>query len=395
MTYRATKIKDNIWWVGAIDWNLRNFHGYITPRGSTYNAYLILDEKNVLIDTVKKPFSHELLERISSVVSLDKIHYVIANHVEMDHSGSLPELKKALPNAKFVADKRATEDLNRHFKEGWDFQIVKTSDNLSIGKRTLTFVEVPMVHWPDSMVTFCPEEKILFSNDAFGQHIASHERFDNQLNWENIHGEAAKYYANIVFPFAGPATKALDAISKIDVEIIAPSHGIIWRENINKIISCYKDWASNKTKTKAVIVYDTMWNSTELMARAIGEGLSKKGVDTRLFNMRVSDISEVIKEILEAKAIIVGSPTLNNGMMPTISSFLTYLKGLKPKNRIGFAFGSFGWAGGSTQAIEAELKATGIEILREPISMKYIPDPSEVSLCHEAGTKFAEQMKGK
>ena len=392
---KAVKVSENIYWVGAIDWNLRNFHGYITPRGSTYNSYLVVDEKIALIDTAKAPFSDELTQRISSVVDPAKIDYVISNHVEMDHSGSLAAVRLAAPNAEFVADKRAAEDLNRHFKANWNFKIVKTGDTISLGRKSLTFVEVPMVHWPDSMVTYCPEEKILFSNDAFGQHMASHERFDDQFVWEDVRGEAAKYYANIVLPLAAPATKALDAVSKLEIKMIAPSHGIIWRKNVANIVSCYKDWAANKTQKKAVVVYDTMWNSTEKMARAIAEGLAAGGVETKFFCLRTSDVSEIMKEILDAKAIIVGSPTLNNGMLPTVGGFLTYLKGLKPKGRIGFAFGSFGWAGGATQAVEAELKATGIEITNGAITTRYIPDKNEIDSCYEAGLKIAEAVASK
>lgn len=389
---KALRIAENVYWVGAIDWNLRNFHGYITPRGSTYNSYLIVDEKIALIDTAKAPFSAELIERISSVVDPAKINYVISNHVEMDHSGSLAAMRAAAPKAEFVADKRAAEDLNRHFKANWNFKTVKTGDTISLGKRSLAFVEVPMVHWPDSMVTYCPEEKILFSNDAFGQHMASHERFDDECMWEDMRSEAAKYYANIIMPLAAPATKALEAVSKLDIGMIAPSHGIIWRKNVANIISCYKDWAANKTKKKAVVVYDTMWNSTEKMARAIAEGLASGGVETKLFCLRTSDPSEIMKDILDAKAIIVGSPTLNNGMLPTVSGFLTYLKGLKPRGRTGFAFGSFGWAGGATAAIEAELNATGIEIVRPAVTYKYVPDTNEIGESFIIGQELAKTI---
>ncbi len=387
---KATKIADNIYWVGAVDWNLRNFHGYITPRGSTYNAYLIVDEKIALIDTAKAPFSSELIERISSVVDCSKIDYVVSNHVEMDHSGALAAMRAAAPKAELVADKRAAEDINRHFKANWNFKIVKTGDSISLGKRSLAFVEVPMVHWPDSMVTYCPEEKILFSNDAFGQHIASHERFDDECSWEDVRGEAAKYYANIVLPLAGPAAKAVETVSRLEIRMIAPSHGIIWRNHVADIVSCYKDWAANRTRKKAVVVYDTMWNSTEKMARAIAEGLAVGGVETKYFCLRTSDMSEIMKEVLDAKAIIVGSPTLNNGMLPTVAGFLTYMKGLKPKGRIGFAFGSFGWAGGGTAAVEAELKATGIEITRPSMTCKYVPDPNEIDGCFNAGQEYAK-----
>ncbi len=387
---KHTKLAENIYWVGAIDWNLRNFHGYITPKGSTYNSYLIVDEKTALIDTVKAPFSSELIKRISSVIDPKKINYVISNHVEMDHSGSLAAVRNAAPNAQFVADKRAAEDLNRHFKENWDFKIVKTGDSISLGKRSLTFVEVPMVHWPDSMVTYCPEDKILFSNDAFGQHIATLERFDEEITWEVAKEEAAKYYANIIMPLAGPTTKALDAVSKLEIRMIAPSHGIIFRKHAADIVLCYKDWATNKTNKKAVVVYDTMWNSTEKMACAISEGLNAGCAAAKLFCLRTSNTSEIMKEILDAKAIIVGSPTLNNGILPTVAGFLTYLKGLKPRGRIGFAFGSFGWAGGAVGIIEAEMKAAGIEMVRPPITTRYIPDSAELDVCFKAAKELSK-----
>jgi len=390
MPFKAVKINENIWWVGAIDWNLRNFHGYITPRGSTYNAYLIIDDKIALIDTVKEPFAGELIDRISSVVSTRKIDYVISNHVEMDHSGSLKAIREAAPNAKFVADKRAAEDIKRHFKTNWDFQLVKTGDGLSLGKRSLSFVEMPMVHWPDSMATYCPEEESLFPNDAFGQHLASTARFDDEFPWEEVRREAAKYYANIVFPFDGPVKKALGALSKLKIRMIAPSHGIIWRKHVDEIVSCYGDWASNKTANKAVVLYDTMWNSTDAMAKAIAEGFKDAGVEVHLFNLRTTDTTEVMTEILDSRMIAVGSPTLNNGMMPTVSAFLTYMKGLKPKNRIGFAFGSHGWAGGGTKAVEEMLVSTGFELAVPAIDYKYIPDEDELNSCYETALKVAK-----
>ena len=391
MTFNAAKIADGVYWVGCIDWNIRNFHGYLTPRGTTYNAYLVVDEKIALIDTAKNPFSEELLARVSSVIDPASLDFIVANHVEMDHSGSLTAVKKAAPNAALVADKRAAQDINRHFKQAWEFKTVKTGDVLNLGKRNLTFVEVPMVHWPDSMVTFCPEEKLLFSNDAFGQHIASTERFDDQFPPDEVTLEAKKYYANIVMPFAVPVCKALEAVSKLDVRTIAPSHGVIWRTRVSEIVSRYRDWSANKTTVKAVLVYDTMWNSTEMMAKALAEGISKDGAKCLLFNLRTSDISAIMQEILDASHIIVGSPTLNNGMLPTVNGFLTYLKGLKPKGRKGFAFGSFGWSGGGAKAVESELAACGVELINPAIEFKYVPDNEELAKCFEIGGRLFQK----
>ena len=371
---KTIELKKDIYWVGGIDWDLRNFHGYLTQRGSTYNAYLIMDEKIVLVDTVKHYLYDEMLERIKDIVDPAKIDYVISNHVEMDHSGGLPRIMELCKNATVVTSPNGEKGLKKHYDTSeWDLKVVNTGDKLNIGKRNLNFVLTQMVHWPDSMATYVPEEKLLLPNDAFGQHIASSERFDDELGWDVIREEAAKYYANIVLPYGMQVNKALDAVSTLDIDMIAPSHGIIWRSHIKDIVSLYRGWANNECDKKAIIVYDTMWTSTEKIAHVISDVFEEKGISVRMADLRTNHISDVMTQLLTSKYICVGCPTLNNGLLPTIAAFLEYMKGLAPKNRVGIAFGSYGWGGQSIGRIEEVLKGCGFEML-ESIKQQYIPD---------------------
>ena len=385
---KPIKIKDGIYWVGGIDWDLRNFHGYLTQRGSTYNSYLIIDEKITLIDNVKYYLADELIDRISAIIDPSKIDYIIQNHIEMDHTGSLPEIKKLCPNAKLFASPKGVEGLLKHFKIDGELLTVKSGDVLSLGKRNLHFVQTPMVHWPDNMVSYCPEEKILFSNDAFGQHIASSERFDDEYPFNIMMHEAGKYYANIVLPYGKQVQNALEVVGGLDIEIICPSHGLIWRSKIPEIIKEYKKWSANEVDEKSIIVYDTMWKSTEKIAHKIQEAFEETNYKTRMFNLQHNHISDVMTEILTAKYICVGSPTLNNNILPTVSAFLTYFKGLAPKNRIGLAFGSYGWGGQSIGIVENILRECGFEML-EQIKLQYIP---EEKLLEKEKNKLASKL---
>ena len=373
---KAIEIKKNIYWVGGIDWDLRNFHGYLTQKGSTYNAYLIVDEKITLIDTVKSYLFDEMLERISSVVDPTKIDYIVSNHVEMDHSGAVPRMKEINPNAVIITSPNGQKGLEEHYGD-LNYTVVKTGDTLNTGNHTLSFVETQMVHWPDNMMTYLKEEKILFSNDAFGQHIATSERFDSDYFFDIILEEARKYYANIVLPFAPQVRKALEAASSLDIDVIAPSHGIIWKDNINEIIKSYDEWSNNTTKKKALIIYDTMWDSTKKIAKTIQKIFEATGFTTKLLNLQANHISDIMTECIDAEYICVGSPTLNNNMLPTVAAFLTYMKGLAPKNRKGLAFGSFGWGGQSVSQIDEILKSCKFETL-EPIKVKYIPKETDL-----------------
>lgn len=368
------EVKKDIYSVGAVDWNVRSFHGYSTNSGATYNAYLIMDEKITLIDTVKAPFAKELLDRIREIVDPEKIDYIISNHVEMDHSGALPQVVKAAPNATVItSDPNGLKGLSAHYGKEIKYQTVKAGDVLNIGKRNLTFVATPMLHWPDNMVTYCPEDKILFSNDAFGQHFASNMRFDTQVNLEDVFREAKKYYANILMPYKAQARKALEIVKGLDMEVIAPSHGVIWTEHIPDILAKYEEFAGDETKKKACIVYDSMWHSTEKMAFSILEGFSKAGVPANLYDLKENHISDIMTDLLDAEYIAVGSPTLNSQMMPAVAGFLCYMKGLAPKKRKALAFGSYGWGGQSVKQVYDSLKGMGCEMLHEPIRQMYIP----------------------
>lgn len=371
----ATKIKEGIYWVGVIDWGLRSFHGYKTDRGSTYNAYLIIDEKITLIDNVKEPFTEEMLARVSSVIDPQKIEVIISNHGEPDHSGSLLKILELTPNAKvYSAHPNGVKILNAQYGNDLPIVPVKNGDSISIGKRTLKFTHAPMVHWPDNMVTYVPEEKILFSNDIFGQHLASSERFDGEYDLSIVLSEAKKYYANIVLPYTRQASKIAEIVKGMDIEMIATSHGIIWRDHLQDIIDLYNDMTSSTKKEKAIVVYDTMWGSTEEIASQITETFRENGISVIMYNINDSHESEIIAEVMDSKYLAVGCPTFNNNILPRISSFLTYLKGLSPVGLKYIAFGSYGWGGQSINIIDQELESMNFTRLIAPIRQYYRPD---------------------
>jgi flavorubredoxin len=375
---KAVEIKEGVYWVGGIDWNLRSFHGYLTQRGTTYNAYLIIDEKITLIDTVKSYLTSEMLERIRSVVDPSKIDYIVCNHVEMDHSGGLPEVLKLAPDAALFCSPKGETGLREHYKQNWNFKPMESGTVLNLGKKNLHFILTPMVHWPDNMVVYMPEDKILFSNDAFGQHLASSERFDDEYPLDITLLEARKYYANIVLPYSKQVQKVLVGIKDIDIEIIANSHGIIWRKYVNEILSGYKSWASNETRKKALIVYDTMWHSTEAMALAIQDAFEQKGYVTSLLSLQFNHISDIMTEVIDSEYICVGSPTLNGRMLPTMAAFLTYLSGLAPKSRKSIVFGSYGWGPKQIEDIAVLMTDSGFNVVATE-KIKYVPSPEDLS----------------
>ncbi len=387
------EIKPGVYWVGGIDWDIRTFHGYTTDRGTTYNAYLVVDEKIVLVDTVKHYLFEEMLSRIREIVDPSRIDILVSNHTEMDHSGSLEKMVKLCPNATVVCSPNGEKNLRRHFKKDWNFKVVKTGDTLKIGRRTLVFQLLTMIHWPDSMATYIPEDKLLLPNDAFGQHIASAERFDDQLDWGILKEEAAKYWANIVLPYSDQVKAALPAVASLEFDMIGPSHGIIWRSRIPDILKEYTKWADNDTDKRAIIVYETMWHSTEMMAHRFKEGLEETGVPVAMRRLGIGHLSDIITDLLSARLILLGSPTLNNGMMPAMGEFLTYVKGLRPKKRIGFAFGSYGWGGQAVGEMEAVLKDMGWELPQKGMNLKFIPDETELAACREAGRALGELLK--
>ena len=388
------QLADSIYWVGVIDWNIRDFHGYSTHRGTTYNAYLIVDEKIALIDTVKAPFFPEMLRRVKEIIDPENIDYVISNHVEMDHSGSLPMMMKEARNAQLVTTAKFGEaGLQKHFGLTCPMVPVKEGNEIDLGKRKLVFVPIPMLHWPDSMVTYSPSDEILFSSDAFGQHLASSGRFDDEVDPSVLIQEASKYYANILMPLGHLIPPAAEKLGKLSIKTIAPSHGIIWRSEPGKILSAYTEWSAGTTTNKALVIYDTMWGSTGKMADAIAEGLISEGVETKLYRLTGSDKSDIMKQVLDTRAVVVGSCTLNNGMFPSVAEFLCYLKGLKPKGKIGATFGSYGWAGGATKAVHQELEQAGLEMMDSDLTLKWVPDESELAQCVQFGKEIASKMR--
>ena len=390
----AIEISPKVWWVGGIDWNERLFHGYTTEAGITYNAYLIMDEKITLIDTCKATFSNELVQRISQVVDPSKIDVVITNHVEMDHSGSLPVIHKIAPNAQIYASAGAgVNEVKAHF--GIEATPVKSGDTLNIGERTLTFVTTPMVHWPDNMVTYSDVDQILFSNDAFGQHYATTKRFDGENDLCEIMKQAKKYYANIVWPYGMQAHKALEAVKGLELKMIAPSHGCIWRSHIDKILEKYEAWTTYQTEEKAVVVFDSMWHSTEMMAREICASFIAEGISAKLIDVKASHISDIMTDLCDARYVAVGSPTLNSNMLPTVASFLTYMRGLSPKNdqRIGLAFGSYGWAPLGPKQVYEELEKAKFNLPVPVVTQQWIPSEENLAELQATVKKIIEDAR--
>ncbi len=388
-----TELREGIHWVGYVDWNVRDFHGYRTKSGSTYNSYIVQDEKTAIIDTVKAPYASVLLDHIRSHTPFDKVDYLVVNHAEPDHSGSISAVMAACPNATLICDAKCWKILGMHYDTtDWPHQIVKSGETLSLGKRTLQFLETPMVHWPESMFTYIPEEKLLFSMDAFGQHYASASRFDDTEPLDVVLHEAKTYFANIVMLYARPIRNTLAAASGLDIEIIAPSHGVIWRKNVGAILKAYQDWTHHKPRKKVLIVYDTMWKSTEMMANAIAEGVLESEVDLRLYNVNASHITELATEVLEASGVAVGSPTLNMTLMPQMACLLTYWKGLRPAEKVGFAFGSYGWSknGGPTE-VEAYLKEMKFDLVQPALHVQFVPTKDDLEACRGAGRLLAQK----
>lgn len=395
--YRAVKVTDDVWWVGAIDWNIREFHGYRTPRGSTYNAYLIMADKITLVDTVKAPFREEMMARIADVVDPGRIDYIVSDHSEMDHSGCLPEVIEAVRPEKVIASAVGSKTLRELFPLTTEITAVKDGETLSLGNRTLTFMETRMLHWPDSMFAYLNEEKLLFSQDGFGMHFASQERFDDQIDPAILEYEAATYYANIILPYSPLVLKLLDKVTAagLSFKMIAPDHGPVWRRDIGGIIGRYARWAAQKPTAKAVVVYGTMWHSTEKMARAIGEGLAAGGLRVKLMSMDHVHRSDVVYELLGAGALAVGSSTLNNNMLPAMADVMTYLRGLKPQNLVGAAFGSYGWSGESVRQLEEILTGMKVDLAGEGIRVKNVPDAAVLARCYELGLGMAQRVKSR
>ena len=397
--FQAVKVTEKVWWVGAIDWHLREFHGYRTSRGTTYNAFLVLDEKVTLIDTVKAPFFEEMRERIASVIDPEKIDYIVSNHAEMDHSGSLPRAMKEFKAEKLFCSMQGEKALKAHFHDSLPaLEIVKTGDAVNLGKNSLAFVETKMLHWPDSMVSYLTGEKVLFSQDAFGMHLAGSERFADEYSDSLLYEEAKKYFANILLL---QSAKIIDLLNNLpglnlDIEFVAPDHGPIWRNGDHgKIIALYREFAEQKPEKRAVVLFDTMWHSTEAMANAIAEGLIQSGIPTDVVSLHSCERSEAITKIMGAGVLAVGTPTINNNMYPSLGDILTYMRGLKPKIAVGGAFGSFGWSGEGAKQVAEALTQMNIEQPAAPLAVKYVPDSEALASCVEFGKTLAETLKNK
>jgi len=393
-------ITNNVFWVGKNDWELRQFHGYeySTNRGSTYNSYLIKEEKNVLIDTVFKPFTSEFIENLSTEIELSKIDFIIANHAEIDHSGALPELLNLIPDTPIYCTENGVKSLKGHFHKNWNFRTVKTGDKLPIGNnKELIFIQAPMLHWPDSMFCYLTGDNILFSNDAFGQHFCSELLFNDLVDQHELYAEAIKYYANILNPFSHLVTKKIEEIVSLNVPVdfICTSHGIVWRDNPLQIVNKYAEWANNYQENQITVIYDTMYDGTRSIAENIVKGINSvdKNVNVKLYNAATNDKNEIITEIFKSKAILIGSPTVNNGIMYSIAGLLELVKGLKFKKKKAASFGCYGWHDTSTKIISDMLVESGFEIVSDPFKTIWEPDNVVINQSFEYGQKFIQLLE--
>ena len=392
------KVKNNVFWVGKTDWELRKFHGdeYSTHRGSTYNSYLIKEEKVALIETVWAPYSEEFVANLAKEIDLNKIDYLIANHAEVDHSGAFPELMQHIPDTPIYCTKNGVKSLKGHYHQDWNFNIVKTGDRLSLGKKELIFVEAPMLHWPDTMFCYLTEDDILFSNDAFGQHYATEYMFNDLVDQTELFHECIKYYANILTPFSPLVIKKIKEVLSFNLplDIICTSHGVIWRENPGQIVEKYLEWANDYQENQITIIYDTMWNGTRIMAQKIANGIkdADKEVNVKLFNLAKTDKNDVITEVFKSKAILVGSPTINRGILVSVAGILEEIKGLKFKNKKAAAFGCYGWSGESVKIISAVLEESGFDVIDEGLRVLWNPDDEGITKCVEFGKRFAADV---
>lgn len=394
----SVKLNDNVTWVGKKDWELRKFHGeeYSTHRGSSYNSYLVRDEKVALIDTVWQPYAKEFVANLKKEIDLNQIDYIIANHGEIDHSGALPELMKEIPNTPIYCTKNGVKSLKGHYHQDWNFVEMKTGDKLNLGTKELIFIEARMLHWPDTMFSYLTWDNILFSNDAFGQHYSTEFMFNDQVDKAELYQEAIKYYANILTPFSGFVEKKIIEFVGLNlpVSMICPSHGILWRDNPLQIVEQYLDWAKNYQENQVTLVYDTMWSGTRRMAEAIAAGIKAVNPDIiiKLFNIGRSDKNDVITEIFKSKAILVGSSTINKGILTSVAGILEEIRGLEFKNKKAAAFGCYGWSGESVKMITERLKECGMELMDEGIKSLWNPDEQSVAQCVEFGHKIGNAL---
>lgn len=390
-------IKNNVHWVGKIDWELKSFHGedYSTHKGSTYNSYLIEEEKTVLIDTVWMPFAKEFVANLEKEIDLNKIDYIVINHGEVDHSGALPELMEKIPDTPIYCTANAVKSLKGQYHKDWNFNVVKTGDTLSVGNgKDLVFVEMPMLHWPDSMAAYLTSDNILFSNDAFGQHYAIDRLFNDYADECTLQEEAIKYYANILTPFSGILKKKLEEIISLNlpIEIIATSHGVIWRDNPLQIVELYSKWCDNYQENQITILYDTMWEGTKKLGEAIFEGinLEDKDVRVKMFHIAKTDKNDLITEVFKSKTVVMGSPTIGNSILTPVAALIHLMKELKFKNKKSAAFGCYGWSGESVKVLNEKMKEAGFEIIGDGLRNQWNPTEDAIKDAIEFGKAIAK-----
>lgn len=392
----VVEIKKGINWVGAVDWDVRDFHGYSTKKGTTYNSYLILDDKVTLFDTVKKPFKNDMLHNIYKIIDPSKIDYLVVNHVEPDHSGSIPEIVETIKPEKIFCSAKGKKALLDHYhKEDWPYEVVASGQEISLGKRTVTFLETKMLHWPDSMFSYIKEDSLLISSDAFGQHWATSERFNDEVDASELMMHAVKYYANILLPYSGLVQKLIADVQKLNlsIDMIAPDHGLIWRNDPLQIVKAYDGWSKQECKRKAIIIYDTMWHSTEMMAKAIADGLIESGISVKVMNLAFDHRSDVVTELIDSKAVLLGSSTLNNGMLPRMADMLCYMKGLRPLDKIGAAFGSYGWSGESVKHMVKAMEDMKMKVMGPGIAQQFVPNHEGLKKCVDLGREVGAAIK--
>lgn len=375
-------VAGNVNWIGYIDWELRQFHGddYAIQHGSSQNAYVIEEDKTVLVDTVWAPHKEEYLDNLAKELDLGSVDAVIANHGEPDHSSGLPDLMMRLPEGTPVyCTQNCVKSLTGQYgNRGWNFQVVKTGDRLDIGNgKELLFIEMRMLHWPDSMATYLTGDNVLFSMDAFGQHYAVEELFNDKSDQGILLGEAMKYYANILNPFSPLVKAKLKEIASLDlpIDMIAPSHGAIWREDPQQIVELYAEWADNFQEDQVTVVYDTMWGGTEKLAHELSLALSEASPETRVkvFNISRTDKNTIATEIFRSKAIAVGSPTVGQDILSGMTGFLAFIRQLKFKNKKAGVFGTYGWSGESVAVLTRLLTECGFDVVGNPVKVNWYP----------------------
>ncbi|HJZ40054.1 MAG TPA: anaerobic nitric oxide reductase flavorubredoxin [Bacteroidales bacterium] len=394
----ATQVKNNVWWIGKTDWELRRFHGneLSTNRGTTYNSYLIRENKTVLIDTVWQPFAKEFIRNLAKETDLNKIDYIVACHGEVDHSGALPELLEAIPGTPVYCNEWGVKSLKGQYHKDWNFHPVKTGQKINLGSKDLVFLEASMLHWPDSMFCYLTGDNILFSNDAFGQHYCSEFLFNDLVDQTELYQEAMKYYANILTPYSHLVDRKIKEFTgmNLPLDMICTSHGAIWRDNPIQIVQKYAEWAAAYQENQITVIYDTMWNSTRIMAENIVRGirLADENVTVKIYNAANTDKNDILTEVFRSKAILVGSPTVNKGIVHSIAGILEMIRGLGFKKKKGAAFSSYGWHDGCVQIVDEYLKESGFELLADGLKINWKPDEKGIQQCVDYGRSLAAKL---